>query len=111
MKNKRKQNQAYADLLDLQQINPNYKGLASLILNVEYDLGIKQKPIDNSSKIKSSDLQKQAEKLYSNYPNGLCDNTHLRFDGAYQISKLIIEEFKKINHPIINYLQTEVNNE
>lgn len=46
--------------------------------------------------------------IYKNYPNGLYDNTHLRFDGAYEISRLIIEEFKKINHPIIKHLQTEV---
>ena len=49
--------------------------------------------------------------IYDNFPNGLSDNTHLRFDGAYQISKLIIEEFKKIDHPLIKYLQTEVVNE
>ena len=68
-KNPAKQNQAYADLLDLQQINPNYKGLASLILNIEYELGIKQKPVDNSSKTRSQNLTEQARKLY-NSANG-----------------------------------------
>ena len=68
-KNPAKQNQAYADLLDLQQINPNYKGLASLILNIEYELGIKQKPVDNSAKARSQNLTEQARKLY-NSANG-----------------------------------------
>lgn len=38
--------------------------------------------------------------LYDNYPEGLKDNTHLRFDGAYEICKIIVEELLKINHPI-----------
>ena len=64
-KNPAKQNQAYADLLDLQQINPNYKGLATLILNVEYELGVKQRPIDNSAKTRSASLTAQAKNVFN----------------------------------------------
>lgn len=104
-KNKRKQNQAYADLLDLQQINPNYKGLASLILNVEYDLGIKQKPIDNSSKIKSSDLQKQAEKLYSNYPN---DESQLRRAISLLDQAISLNPDNKVAKKLKDEIQTNI---
>ena len=41
----------------------------SLILNLEYELGIKQRPIDNSSKVRSQNLTEQARKLY-NSANG-----------------------------------------
>ena len=49
------------------------------------------------------------EGLYENYPNGLEDNTHLRFEGAFQISKLVVNELIKVNHPIIQYLQKDTN--
>lgn len=39
----------------------------------------------------------QAE-MYENYPLGLNDDSHLRFDGAYAISKIFVKEILKRNH-------------
>ncbi len=35
--------------------------------------------------------------IYDNYPDGKADNTHLRMDGAFVISKLFVEEVKRKN--------------
>ena len=43
--------------------------------------------------------------IYDNYLCGKEDNTHLRFDGAYYISKLFVQELIKINHPLCKYLK------
>lgn len=55
--------QAYSDLVDLYEINPDYKGLKSLIYNVEIELGIRQKPVDNSSLVKAASLARQAKSI------------------------------------------------
>ncbi|MFA6938474.1 MAG: hypothetical protein WCQ67_09605 [Treponema sp.] len=55
--------QAYSDLVDLYEINPNYKGLKNLIYNVEIELGIRQKPVDNSSLVKAESLARQAKSI------------------------------------------------
>lgn len=55
--------QAYADLVDLYQINPNYPGLKKLINQVEIDLGFAQKPVDNSSLIRSQSLTREAQQI------------------------------------------------
>lgn len=57
--------QAYADLLDLYQINPNYPGLKKLIGQVEIDLGLAQKPVDNTSLVKSQALYREALALFN----------------------------------------------
>lgn len=58
------QQQAYSDLLDLAEIRPDYPGLKELIYNVEIDLGIRQKPVDQSGRRRSESLTKEAEQLY-----------------------------------------------
>lgn len=41
---------------------------------------------------------------YHNYPQGMNDNTHLRSDGAFLMAKLVVDELKKINHPLTTYI-------
>lgn len=36
------------------------------------------------------------EGLYANYPNGLEDNTHLRYEGAVQMAALVAEGFREL---------------
>lgn len=48
------------------------------------------------------------EGIYDHYPEGMRDNTHLRFDGAYEISKIFISELVRIRHPLSDYLKLEV---
>lgn len=62
-KNKETQQQAYSDLLDLAEINPNYPGLKDLIYNIELEIGIRQKPVDNSALVKSNALTKEAQTI------------------------------------------------
>ena len=64
-KDKSKMVQAYSDLCDLQKIKPNYPGLAEIILDLEYKLGKRVKPIDNSVKKEAQALVVQAKSLYN----------------------------------------------
>ncbi len=59
------QQQGYSDLLDLAEIKPNYPGLKKLIYDVEIDIGIRQKPVDQSGMRRSNALTQEARKLYS----------------------------------------------
>lgn len=55
--------ETYAKLLDLYELNPKYKGLAALKDNIEYQIGIKRKPVDNTEKKEADNLVKQAQDL------------------------------------------------
>ena len=56
-----------------------------------------------------------SKKALVHYPAGtwpgqekdFADNTHFNPYGAYQIAKCVIEGLKKINHPLIQYLQED----
>jgi len=55
---------AYLDLKDLYSINPNYRGLANLILETEYLLGIKARPPNPADLRESAELYKNALAIY-----------------------------------------------
>lgn len=61
--NKTTTQETYAKLLDLYELNPKYKGLAALKDNIEYQIGIKRRPVDNTDKKDADNLVKQAETL------------------------------------------------
>ena len=54
---------AYSELVDLYEINPDYPGLKDLIYDVEIELGMRKKPVDDSSLKKSQQLSAQAKKI------------------------------------------------
>lgn len=58
-----RQQQAYTDLLDLREIRPTYPGLNALIDQVEIEIGVKQKPVDNSAIVKSQSLTREAQAI------------------------------------------------
>ena len=60
------QQQGYSDLLDLAQIRPDYPGLKKLIYDVEIEIGVRQKPVDQSALRRSASIEKEAERLYNN---------------------------------------------
>lgn len=60
-----RQQQAYADLEDLYRINPNYPGIAKTIENLEYDLGIKTRPVTDTSLTRSRTLYNEALRIYN----------------------------------------------
>lgn len=55
--------ETYAKLLDLYELNPKYKGLAALKDNIEYQIGIKRKPVDKTEQKEADNLVKQAQDL------------------------------------------------
>ena len=57
------QQQAYTDLLDLYEINPAYPGLRNLIVQVEIDIGVRPRPIDQAALNRSRLLTSQALSL------------------------------------------------
>ena len=63
-KNKETQQEGYANLLDYYQLEPNYPGLKDLIYQVEIDIGIRQKPVDNSATTKARRLVNDAQAIY-----------------------------------------------
>lgn len=63
-KRKDSQQEGYANLLDYYDIEPDYRGLKELIYQVEIDIGIRQKPVDNSGAKKAEKLYKDAEKMF-----------------------------------------------
>ncbi|MBP5283469.1 MAG: hypothetical protein J6Y93_02250, partial [Treponema sp.] len=64
-KNQATQQQSYADLEDLSRINPKYPGIASTMLELEYELGIKSRPVTNTSVTRSNALYNEALRIYN----------------------------------------------
>ena len=65
-KNKDTKSQAYNTLTDYYNLNPNYKGLKETIYNLEIELGMRQKPVDNSAAARSTRLTNQAQTQFNN---------------------------------------------
>ncbi len=61
--------EGYANLLDYYELDPNYKGLKDLIYQTEIDIGIRQKPVDNSGEKKAQRYITDAQKLYDTAGN------------------------------------------
>lgn len=62
-KNAATRQEGYTNLLDYYQIDPGYNGLKNLIYQIEIDIGIRQKPVDNSASKQSAALVTEAQKL------------------------------------------------
>lgn len=63
-KKKDKQLEVYGELKDLAEMNPNYPGLKELILEIEYEIGIKVR-ITDTSKAESSKLLAEARNIFN----------------------------------------------
>ena len=63
IKNRDTRQQAYADLLDLYEINPKYPGLQKLIFDVEIEIGIRPKPVDKAQEARAASLTAQARRM------------------------------------------------
>lgn len=59
----------YSNLLDYYAIKPDYKSLKEIIYQVEIDIGIRQKPIDNSDKKRAKDFLSTAQIQFKNSGN------------------------------------------
>ena len=65
-KNKETMAQAYNTLTDYYNLEPNYKGLKDAIYNLEIELGMRQRPVDNSAAARSTRLTTQAQTQFNN---------------------------------------------
>ena len=75
-RSKETRQEGYANLLDYYELEPSYKGLKELIYQVEIDIGIRQKPVDNSGSAKAKKLIAEANSLYNSAgPNTTTPNT------------------------------------
>ncbi len=55
----------YASLSDLSEIYPDYPGLKEQLLEVEYDLGLKMRPVKKSESNNAIKLYNEADKIYA----------------------------------------------
>jgi len=69
VKSKDTRQEGYANLLDYYELDPTYKGLKELIYQTEIDIGIRQKPVDNSGERKAQRYIADAQKLYDTAGN------------------------------------------
>lgn len=69
VKSKDTRQEGYANLLDYYELDPTYKGLKELIYQTEIDIGIRQKPVDNSGERKAQKYISDAQKLYDSAGN------------------------------------------
>ncbi len=63
--------QAYNTLTDYYNLNPDYKGLKETIYNLEIELGMRQKPVDNSAAARSARLTTQAQTQFNSAGSNL----------------------------------------
>ena len=64
-KNRDTRTEAYNTLTDYYNLVPDYKGLKDTIYNLEIELGMRQRPVDNSTAAQSSRPTTQAQNLYN----------------------------------------------
>lgn len=65
-KNSETRQTGYTTICDYYDIDPNYKGLADIKEQMEYDIGIKQRPVDRSAITRSQRLTQQAQTIFNN---------------------------------------------
>ena len=68
-RNQESRREGYANLLDYYALEPDYPGLKDLIYQTEIEIGIRQKPADNSSQKRAENLYAEARKLYNSSGN------------------------------------------
>ena len=64
-KNRDTMAQAYNTLTDYYNLVPDYKGLKDIIYNLEIELGMRQRPVDNSAATRSTRLTAQAQSQFN----------------------------------------------
>ena len=57
--------QAYNTLTDYYNLVPDYKGLKDVLYNLEIELGMRQRPVDNSAAARSTRLTTQARNQFN----------------------------------------------
>ena len=70
-KNRETMAQAYNTLTDYYNLVPDYRGLKDTIYNLEIELGMRQRPVDNSAQARSTRLTNQAQTQFNNAGNNI----------------------------------------
>ena len=68
-KNAETQTEGYNELMTYYNLDPNYSGLKNTIYNIEIQLGMRQKPVDNSAAARARRLTEEAQSLYNSAGN------------------------------------------
>ncbi len=64
-RNRETMSQAYTTLTDYYNLVPDYKGLKDTIYNLEIELGMRQRPVDNSAAARAARLVTQAQNQFN----------------------------------------------
>lgn len=64
-KNKDTQTEGYNELMTYYNLDPNYKGLKETIYDVEIQIGMRQKPVDNSAVARARRLTDEARTIFN----------------------------------------------
>ncbi|MBQ3825943.1 MAG: hypothetical protein II811_07395, partial [Spirochaetaceae bacterium] len=86
IKVKETRQQAYADLLDLYEINPKYPGLKNLIYDIEIEIGIRPKPVDKAAQQRAEALTAQAKKMIASGDSSKLQNALSLLNQAVAIN-------------------------
>ena len=61
--------ESYNLLMDYYNLAPDYKGLKDKIYNIQIELGMRQKPVDNSAATQAKKITKEAQRLFNSAGN------------------------------------------
>lgn len=61
--------EGYNELMTYYNLDPNYKGLKDTVYNIEIQLGLRERPIDNSAIARARRLTEEARSLYNSAGN------------------------------------------
>ena len=61
--------ESYNLLMDYYNLAPDYKGLKDKIYNIQIELGMRQKPVDNSAATQAKKLTREAQRLFNSAGN------------------------------------------
>jgi len=61
--------ESYNLLMDYYNLVPDYKGLKDKIYNIQIELGMRQKPVDNSAATQAKKLTREAQRLFNSAGN------------------------------------------
>lgn len=86
IKVKETRQQAYADLLDLYEINPKYPDLKKLIYDIEIEIGIRPKPVDKAAQQRAEALTAQAKKMIASGDSAKLQNALSLLNQAVAIN-------------------------
>ncbi|NVK25238.1 MAG: rhamnogalacturonan acetylesterase [Gammaproteobacteria bacterium] len=88
---------------------------ADLVRQIAKDMGVSFIDMESLTKSYFEEMGKEQSalrfmhikpNLHPNYPNGITDNTHLNQLGAREVAQIVLQELRRLNHPLVELLRT-----